>query len=178
MLKAVIFDLDGTLINSFYDWDLIRDKIGVSNLPILTYMNNLKGPFKLKAFKVLESFEFKATTKARLRKGIKEILETISKANLKKAIVTNNTRKNVLYLFKKWKLSFDVIVTRDDGVWKPSAKPLELAVRRMHLKKNEVIFVGDSNPDLLASKKAGIEFISFSQNSGVSDLKSYIEKLC
>jgi len=176
VLKAVIFDLDGTLVSSFYDWGLIRNKIGVRDLPILTYIDSLKKPLKQRAFKILESFEVKATKNAGLRPGIRKVLSIISNKKLKKAIVTNNSIKNVNYLLKKFKISFDVIITRDDGVWKPSAEPLLMAIKQMELKKDEVLFVGDSNPDIIASRKAGIKFFSLSEKSWVSDLLDLINE--
>ena len=174
MLKGIIFDLDGTLIDSHYDWNIVRKKIGVENLPILTYINNLKGASKKEAINKLEVFEKRATRKANLHKGIKKLLTFVSKRNIKKAIVTNNSRKNVEYLLKKWKLSFDEVVTRDDGVWKPSGKPLELAIKRLHLRKCEVIFVGNSNPDRLAAKEADIRFISVGENEGLEEIFTVI----
>lgn len=175
MIKGIIFDLDGTLIDSHYDWNIIRKKIGVDNIPILTYINNLKGASKKKAINILDVFEKRATRKARLQKGIKKLLTFLSKKGIKKAIVTNNSRENVQYLLWKLKLSFDEVVTRDDGVWKPSGKPLELAIKRLRLEKDEVIFIGNSNPDKLAAQEAGIRFISVNQETGVEELISSIK---
>ena len=177
MLKGVIFDLDGTLIDSLYDWVLIRKKIGVDDLPILSYINNLKGLLKKEAINILESFEKRATRRASLHKGVKELLTFLSEKNIKKAIVTNNSSKNVEYLLKKWKLCFDEIVTRDDGFWKPSGKPLELVIERLHFKKGEVVFVGNSNPDRLAAKEAGIRFIPVDENEGFGEVFTLIDHL-
>ncbi len=176
MLKGIIFDLDGTLIDSHYEWSLIRKKIGVDNFPILTYINGLKGVLKREAIKTLEVFEKRATYKARLQKGIKKFLAFLLKKGIKKAIVTNNSRKNVEYLLEKWKLSFDAIVTRDDGVWKPSGKPLELVIKKLNLRKDEVIFIGNSNPDRLAAEAAGIKYICISHKKGAEGLIALIKK--
>ena len=175
MLKGIIFDLDGTLIDSHYDWKLIRKKIGVNDLPILTYIDGLKGSRKKDALKILEVFESTATRKARLQKGIKELLAFITKRGIKKAIVTNNSRKNVEYLIKKWQLFFDEIVTRNDGVWKPSGKPLELAIEKFNLRKEEIIFVGNSNPDRIAAQRAGIKFICVDENKGMDEIYTLLK---
>jgi len=170
MLKGIIFDLDGTLVDSHYDWNLIRRKLGVKNLPILTYINNLNGVPRNEAIKILETFENQATQKARLKKWTKKIFVFLSDKGIKKAIVTNNSCNNVEYLLNKWNLTFDGIVTRDDGVWKPSGKPLELAIKRINLEKKEVLFIGDSTPDRLAAKDAGISFISVEQNKSTEEI--------
>ena len=176
MYRGIIFDLDGTLIDSYYDWKLIRKKIGVDDLPILTHINNLKEPLRKEAMKILESFEKRATEKARIHRGMKELLNYINKNGIKKAIVTNNSRKNVNYLLKKWKLSFDVIITRDAGIWKPSGIPLKLAVERMKLKKREVIFLGNSIPDRIAAREANIPFISMEEKNEIKEIISLFEK--
>lgn len=174
-LRGVIFDLDGTLIDSQYDWNLIRREIGVGDLPILSHINNLKGALKEQAMRVLESFEKVATKRARLNRGMKRLLELIEEKGIKKAIVTNNSRKTVEYLVRKWHLSFDHIVTRDDGVWKPSGEPLERAVAMLCLRKEEVIYVGNSEHDRMAAKDAGIRFISVRAPGGTGKLMAMIE---
>lgn len=175
MAKGIIFDLDGTLIDSQYDWDLIRKRLGVNNLPILSYINNLKGALKREALNILDTFEKRATRKARLRTGIKKFLSLLTEEGIKKAIVTNNSRENVEYLLKKWDLSFDEIVTRDDGVWKPSGEPLELIVKRLNLKKEDVLYIGNSAPDRLAAQEAGIRFILLGKETTTKELISLIK---
>jgi HAD superfamily hydrolase (TIGR01549 family) len=174
MLRGVIFDLDGTLVDTHYDWNLIRKQIGVENLPILSHIHNLKGKLKEQAMRILESFEKHATKRARLNPGIKELLRMLSEKGIKKAIVTNNSRKTVDYLVTKWGLSFDHIVTRDDGVWKPSGKPLELALERLRLGKDEVLYVGNSEHDRIASENAGIRYLSISESGGMEILVSLV----
>jgi phosphoglycolate phosphatase len=174
MLKGIIFDLDGTLIDSFYDWKIIRKKIGVDDLPILTHIHNLKEPLRKEAMKILESFEKRATEKSSIHKGMRELLDYIDNKKIKKAIVTNNSRKNVDYLLDKWKLSFDVIITRDDGIWKPSGTPLLKACEKMKLTKDEVIYVGNSNPDRIAAQEADITFISMEGKKGIKEILSLL----
>jgi HAD superfamily hydrolase (TIGR01549 family) len=176
VLKGVIFDLDGTLIDSQYDWKLIRRKIGVENLPILSHIDNLKGALKEQAIRILESFEKVATKRARLNQGIDTILATINRKGVKKAIVTNNSRKTVEYLIGKWDLVFDFIVTRDDGVWKPSGEPLNMAVEELGLQKDEVVYVGNSEHDRIAAEDAGIEFVSM-DGGGIKKIMAMLEAL-
>jgi HAD superfamily hydrolase (TIGR01549 family) len=174
-LKGIIFDLDGTLIDSQYDWNLIRRKIGVEDLPILSHINNLKGALKEQALRILESFEKVATKRARLNRGMDRVLEMIAKKGIKKAIVTNNSRKTVDYLIRKWNLSFDQIVTRDDGVWKPSGKPLERALAMLCLQKEEVVYVGNSEHDRIAAKAADIRFISIKEPGAMGRIFALLE---
>jgi HAD superfamily hydrolase (TIGR01549 family) len=175
VLKAVIFDLDGTVIESDYDWKLIKKKIGSGDTPILTYIQNLDGELKKETVKTLEGFEKKATEEAILKKGIKKFLTQLTKKGKKLALVTNNSKDNVNYLLKKWDLSFDIIITRDDGVWKPSARPLNLVMEKLSLRRNEVVFIGNSNPDKEAASSAGIPFIHVNYKEGFDSIYSLLD---
>ena len=38
MKQGVIFDLDGTVVETSYDWQQIREEIGAGETSILTYL--------------------------------------------------------------------------------------------------------------------------------------------
>lgn len=175
MIKAVIFDLDGTVIDSNYDWKLIKKEIGSGDIPILSYIQNLDGELQKKRIETLEGFEKKATSEATLKKGIKDFLTRLIRKGKKIALVTNNSKANVDYLLKKWDLSFDIIITRDNGVWKPSGKPLELAMEKLCMKKDEVVFIGNSKPDKEAASSVGIPFINVGYEEDFSSIYSLID---
>lgn len=174
-LKGIIFDLDGTLIDSKYDWNHIRREIGVGDLSILSHIYNLKGALRERAMRILESFEEIATKRARLARGMDRVLRVIAEKGMKKAIVTNNSRKTVDYLMHKLALSFDKIVTRDDGVWKPSGDPLDRAVEMLKLEKHEVVYIGNSEHDRIAAEKAGVPFVSVTEADGIEKIIAMIE---
>ena len=176
MLRAVIFDLDGTLFDSHYDWKLIRKKLGVKDAPILSYLNNLTKEKKKKSYKLLETFEQTATEGAVLRVGIKKLISYLGKKNIKKAIVTNNSRKSVFYLMKKWNLTFDTIVTRDDGVWKPSGRPLKIALKKLNVKMEDAVYIGNSDMDRKAAEELGIKFFMLREGKSAAELIPIIEK--
>ena len=176
MLRAVIFDLDGTLIDSHYDWKLIRKTLGVKNTPILSYLNNLTKKKREKSYKLLETFEQKATESAVLRAGIKRLISYLDERNIKKAIVTNNSRKSVFYLIKKWGLTFDVIVTRDDGVWKPSGRPLKVALEKLNVKIEDALYIGNSDMDREAAAELGIKFFMLREGKTATELIPIIKR--
>lgn len=155
-IKGIIFDLDGTVVDAVYDWMKIRMDLDTGGKPILAYINDLKEPERSRKWKVLEKYEYEATRNAGLKKGIPEFLDFLKSKKIKRALVTNNTLKNVDYLLNKFRLEFDFVLTRESGLWKPSGAPFLAVMNRFKLKKEECCVVGDSLFDIKAGIDAGI----------------------
>ncbi len=156
-MKGIIFDLDGTIVDAPYDWTLIRAKLGVEGESILAFLDRLEEPQKSRRWQELRDFEARATERARLKPGMKRWLKSLTRRGLKTALVSNNSRVNVDFLLRKFDLAFDVVLTRENGLWKPSGAPFLEALRRLGLEKGECIVVGDSHYDAKAAAEAGIE---------------------
>ncbi|NIM60041.1 MAG: HAD-IA family hydrolase [Candidatus Aminicenantes bacterium] len=155
-LKCVIFDMDGTVVDVTYDWGQIRAELDTQGKSILFYLNSLEEPDKSKKWKVLERYERQATEKARLKPGMGRFLDLLNKKGIKKALVTNNSQKNVSFLLEKFNLEFDCVIARESGLWKPSGAPFQAVLKELGLKKEECCVVGDSHFDVRAAEEAGI----------------------
>lgn len=189
-LKGVIIDLDGTIVDVPYDWDQIKAELVTQETPILSYLNDLEEPEKSEKWKVLERYENEATLKAELKRGMREFLDLLTEKNIKKAVVTNNSKKNTSYLLKKFDLKFDCVISRESGLWKPSGAPFLAVMKKMGLKREECFVVGDSHFDIKAANEAGIPTIFILSEdeerfasadvdvfSSVEALKEIVEKL-
>jgi HAD superfamily hydrolase (TIGR01549 family) len=155
-IKGVIFDMDGTLVDAPYDWKSIKEELNTQGKPILTHIQGLTEPEKTQKWKQLENFEKEATKKAVLKKGISEFLAFLKRRGIKVALVTNNSRENVEYLLRKFELSFDIVLSRESGLWKPSGAPFKAVLKRLKLNKGDCCVVGDTFFDIEAAKDAGI----------------------
>ena len=158
-LKGAIFDMDGTLVDAPYDWKNIKEALNTQGKPILTYIRGLAEPEKTRKWKQLEYYEKEATKKAVLKKGIPEFLVFLKKRGIKVALVTNNSRENVLYLLHKFELTFDLVLSRESGLWKPSGAPFSAVLKKLKLKKEECCVIGDTFFDIEAAKDVGIDNI-------------------
>jgi HAD superfamily hydrolase (TIGR01549 family) len=189
-LKGIIFDLDGTIVDAPYDWALIRAKLGVEGESILAFLERLKEPDKSRKWGELKDFEARATKQASLKPGMKRWLKSLARQGIKTALVSNNTRENVDFLRRKFDLAFDVVLTREAGLWKPSGAPFLEAMRRLGLEKEDCIVVGDSHYDAKAAADAGIGKIFLLKRekneffgdgvelcASVEDLKRKVERL-
>jgi HAD superfamily hydrolase (TIGR01509 family) len=153
--RGVVFDMDGTLVDSRYDWPAIRRTLEVEGLSIIDTLNGLDEPLRSERWAQLLSFEHDATRAASLHAGARELLDLLHQRGIPAALVTNNTDDNTRWLLDRFGLEFDVVLTRDSGFWKPSAEPIEAAMRRLGVEPDHTLAVGDSIYDLDAARAAG-----------------------
>jgi HAD superfamily hydrolase (TIGR01509 family) len=155
-IRAVVFDMDGTLIDSTYDWPAIRQRLGVTGASIIDDLNGLEEPERSQRWAVLEEIEKTATESARPHEGAHEVLDVLSARGLPTALVTNNSTANTRRLLARFGLRFDVVLTRDSGLWKPSGAPVSEAVTQLGVTPAECLGIGDSRYDVLAAREAGL----------------------
>ncbi len=158
-IRCVIFDMDGTIVDVPYDWDQIKRELNTKGKPILNYLEGLKEPERSEKMNILIKHESEATQKAVLKKGMAGFIRFIKGKGMLVSLVTNNSRNNAAYLLKEFNLEFDLVITRESGLWKPSAEPLLEVFDRLSLTKEECCVIGDSHFDIIAAREAGIKTI-------------------
>lgn len=156
LLKGVIFDMDGTIVDAPYDWKKIKSDLVNQDKPILSFLKSLKEPERSEKWKILEEYEDKATKKAVLKDGIPDLLDFLTEKGVRKVLVTNNSRRNVTFLLNKFKLRFDYVISRESGLWKPSGAPFIAVMERLKLRREECCVIGDSHFDIKAAVEAKI----------------------
>ena len=176
-IKGIIFDLDGVLVKSHLDFNLISKEIFNSSekKPVLEGIDNIKDPKeKARAWEILEKYERKAALNCNLTRGIIELFKFLEQRKIKRSIVTRNSKKSIYTILNRFKLRFDGIISREDAPPKPAKKPVILACKQMELLPKEVIFLGDYEFDMISGRKAGVvtallksDNQSFSKNADV-----------
>jgi phosphoglycolate phosphatase len=146
------------LFEAEYDWPAIKARLGVSRADgsILDWLQALPPEQASGKRALLESIEDRATRSGHLKPGALELLADLRRMGLKLALVTNNRACNAHHVVDRYGLVFDVVLTRDDGWYKPSGEPLVQAASRMGLAPDELAAVGDNDLDLRAARSAGV----------------------
>ncbi|MCX6803647.1 MAG: HAD family hydrolase [Candidatus Diapherotrites archaeon] len=183
-IKAVLLDLDGTLIDSVplimtSDNAAIKKfgfKVTHQRLRELSLLHSRDIAYRLmdSSKQVFDLFEFvdfrrklfvklikKHKAKNLWFKGSKEFIKESSK-RFPLGVVTGSRHLFVDEVFdKKTKRHIKFIITSDDvDHKKPDVEPLALALKKLRLKREEVVFIGDSIQDGLMCQRLGVKFIA------------------
>lgn len=158
-IRAVLFDMDGTIWDAPIDWLAIRSEIDlpVDGRPIYTQLMEMTEQKRARGMQILERYEKFGAQNGTLIDGAEELLSYLLDANIKCALVTNNTRRSVEYVLARHPLSFDLVLSRDDGPLKPDPNMFLLALKKLDVIPDETVAIGDAHLDLIASHKAGIK---------------------
>ena len=156
-IKAVIFDLDGTITQPYFDFDAIREEMGLetNSGPVLESMEKMTAQQCEEAEKILHYHEQKAVTESTLNAGAKQTLSELRAAGIHIGVLTRNRRNNALAIARKHNLRFDAVVGREDGPVKPDAFGVLQLCRQFGVEPEETLLVGDYLFDLLCAKAAG-----------------------
>ena len=176
-IKAVIFDLDGTITQPFFDFDAIREEMGLTkdSGPVLESMEKMSPERREEAERILHFHESRAVTESRLNTGARETLEALRKAGIHIGILTRNRRSNALAVAEKHNLRFDAIVDREDGPVKPDAFGVLKICRQFGVEPEQTLLVGDYLYDLLCAKAAGAISVLLANDKSVPEFARHAD---
>lgn len=160
MLKAIFFDMDGTITRPHIDWKALRARVGVpEGVPIMAHIEALPATEREGAEIILCDVEYEAAEKSEPNPGVAELFDYLARQPLDLALITNNHRRAMHHVVEKLGLSFHLLLSREDAPLKPAPDLLLLALDRLGLEPTEAIFVGDGHYDRTASTAARIPYI-------------------
>jgi HAD superfamily hydrolase (TIGR01509 family) len=176
-IKAVIFDLDGTITEPYFDFDAIREEMGLAkdSGPILETMQKMTSEKRQQAEKILHFHEEKAVVESRLNPGAKQMLVALHQAGISIGILTRNRRCNALAIAAKHDLKFDAIVDREDGPVKPDAFGVLEICRQFAVMPQEAFVVGDYLFDVLSAKAAGAVAVLLANHIRADEFAKYAD---
>jgi len=157
LIKAVIFDLDGTITRPFFDFDAIRREMGLApdSGPILEIMEKMSPDERKRTQDILTFHENRAVAESTLNDGASEVLDALRQKGISIGILTRNKRCNAEAIARKHNLTFDAIVDREDGPVKPDAFGVLRLCEHFATTPAETLVVGDYLFDILSAKAAG-----------------------
>ena len=176
-VKAVIFDLDGTITQPYFDFDAIREEIGLArdSGPVLESMEKMTAEQRHEAENILHYHEQKAVTESKLNANAKQTLSALRAAGIHIGVLTRNKRSNALAIAEKHGLKFDAIVDREDGPVKPDTFGVLRICQQFGVEPGETLVVGDYLFDLLCAKAAGAVAVLLANHKGASEFARHAD---
>ena len=156
-IKAVIFDLDGTITQPFFDFDAIRIEMGLTcdDGPVWEAMEKMSPQRRSQTEKILAYHENRAVTESTLNNGAKKTLQQLHRMGISIGVLTRNRKNNALAVAKKHGLEFDAVLGREDGPVKPDIFGVVKLCENFKVKPNQALMVGDYLFDIQCANAAG-----------------------
>lgn len=154
--SALLFDMDGTLTTPMLDFRAIKAEMGIGTQPILEALALMDAARRGAAVEVLHRHEETAAEASTLNPGCRELLDWVQAQQIPIALITRNSRRSVDVVLRRHGLHIPVLITRDDGLFKPDPAPLRLACEKLGLNDlSSVWMIGDGRYDIEAGIAAG-----------------------
>jgi len=201
-LKAVLFDMDGTLVDSIPAWHATFNHVlrlqGMSEITYERFCADILGQ---SIEKDIETFfphltveGLKSSYKAHFPKylgGVElfpetpKVLEYLEQKGLKKGIVTNTPRDLMFLTLDKVGLSgrFESALGGDDvTVGKPDPEIIVKSLKEMGVDRKDALMVGDTNADMNAGKRANVKTVGVGIQGdwmvgGIGELPRLLEQI-
>lgn len=156
-IRAVAFDLDGTLIDTRLDFAAMRHQIGCPDgCGLLEYIDTLTDPTEVAAaHAVIERHEMAGAGAATWMPGAAGLLTELRRWDYPVAILTRNMRAAVDMVCRNLAIPVDVILTREDCKPKPDPEGLLSICAAFGIQPSELLYVGDFIYDLRTAHAAG-----------------------
>jgi len=191
MIKAIIFDVDDTLIDFSKLATPTHIKVARKlkiKIPNKTQLNRLYGtPWKFIANKFWPNKNHKKI-KQEIIKELKNqkfkpfpgTINIIKKLKIKYSlgVVSSKSKAILISQFKQTKIPYKnfkfMYAAEDTKFNKPDPRVFSKAIKKLKIKRNEILYVGDSIYDCIASKKAKFKFVAVL--TGHYSKKEFIKK--
>ena len=170
-IRGVIFDLDGTLVDSGLDFDRMRQEMQLApGTPVLEALATLDASRAADCRAILDRHEREGVERARLMPGVAAFRAALADRGIRQAVVTRNSRRLAQATLERVGQQFEIVLGREDGPVKPDPAALCWICEAWQLPAEAVAIIGDYKFDLEAGRRAGVRTALYTAGR---DLRSF-----
>lgn len=199
MIKAVLFDLDGTLLDTSegikHSVRYTLSKMGYNELPEDTILKFVGPPIQNSLMTYCgvdveeaqrganvfrEFYKSQALFEASLYDGIFDLLKELKSRGIRIGVATYKREDYALELLAKFKITTycDVIHGADNNNVLTKADIVEKCISELGAQKEQTILVGDTDHDAKGAAEANVNFVAVSWGFGYDNNKKCIDYPC
>ena len=189
--KLIIFDLDGTLIDTLSDIENIFNYVliengfqeksknfykknignGLENLLRKCLPDNFKGDFKLLSNSVRDRYQSQLNTKTEIYDGIISVLDHLKKNQVNMAVISNKLHVLAVKSVNTYFNSYEMKVVGAEGGFprKPSPDSTFHMLRHFDCCSSDSLFIGDSIVDIKTAQNANISSVGVLWGNGTEE---------
>lgn len=183
--KLYIFDLDGTILDTLTDlWSAVnytmrqfdyptltkeqvadRTGNGIARLVRLSLPEGVDEDTQKRALAIFKQYYVEhCADNTKPYEHIKDVIATLKESGAKCAVISNKADEAVQKLAKDYFDGlYDVVMGQKDGVrQKPYPDEVESVLKELDVKRQDAVYIGDSEVDVQTAKNAGLDLIAVS----------------
>jgi len=189
-LKCVIYDCDGVLFDSFEaNTRLYNDLCArVGRVPLrreemqyvhthtvyeaIRFIFGKEDGLEKKALETLKEVDLRNyIAYLKMEPHLLQTLQKLKERSILRVINTNRTTsmKHIMERFSLWPYFEMVVTALDVNNPKPHPESVEKIITALKLKKEEAVFVGDSDVDQQTAESSGVRFIAYKNREIAND---------
>ncbi|MBP1151394.1 HAD family hydrolase [Methylocaldum sp. RMAD-M] len=163
-VAGVIFDMDGTLVDSGLDFAAMRREMGLPDgVPLLEAMEDLAEAEAIRCRAILLRHEAAGAARAVVLPGVRCFLDRLRGLGVRQAVFTRNSREVADATLTRCRLDFELVMTRDDGPIKPDPWAIRHICATWGVVPAQVAVIGDYRFDIEAGIRAGARTVLFTR---------------
>jgi phosphoglycolate phosphatase len=186
LVKYLIFDFDGTVVASAQLYlnlcNELAEELKVKQLDMESIRSLSSMTIKERCKKIgiplykLPSLTLKIQDKIKHHinmlewiEGMEEVLYKLKEKDYYLAVISSNSIHNIKHFFENKKFEFFKDVYSSKGLFN-KYQIINKLIKKLGIKKNDVVYIGDEYRDILACKKSKIKIISVTWGFDSRDL--------
>jgi len=189
--KLIIFDLDGTLIDTLSDIEHIFNYVllqnglekktknfykknignGIENLLRKCIPDHFIGDYDLLLNSARDRYESQLNTKTKIFDGIISVLEYLKKNKVKIAVISNKLHSLAVRSVKTYFNSYEMKVIGAEGGFprKPNPDSTFHILQHFNCHSSDALFIGDSIVDIKTAQNAKISSVGVLWGNGIKE---------